>query len=810
MEEDFFIILNNNKKTIIAIIVVCLAFGFLSYMDSDYFHFIIEFICIVISFSIYVISLNASEFLRETNFHIFGLSFAFVGAFDFLHAISYMYVPFSYLNNIDLSIKLHIIARLCESICFVLFFSTFDKSNSRKIKSRVLYLVVLCSILCVFAYLGLLPTFYIQNVGVRPIKAFFECINIMVFFLATLLCYKNKDFFDDMILRIVSFSIAVKVISSFFFLLSNGETFIYYFIAHITKFLSFMLLYWAITKKAIRMPHNMLKERAEELSRVNAMLRIEMEERKAAQRELKEQYDFLQKLMDAIPNPIFYKGINGQYRDCNKAFLDVFELKKEEIIGKTVYDIAPFENADMYNAMDILTLENKGKQSYEYKIQTKSDQNRHVIFSKAPLYNKAEELYGITGVITDISDRKNIEEQLAISEKKNRKLVEVLPDALFIHNGGYLLYSNMSGVELLKAKSKEELIGRKILDFVHPDFYDKVRERIELIRGEAEITPFIEEKFIALDGSYIDVEVVTCSFPYQNADDILVVCRDITERKKAEESIRYLREKNESERLKTEFFANISHELRTPINVLLGTLQLTELFYRDISYDSNICRIKNYNVMMKQNCYRLLHLANNLIDMTKIDSGYMDIALQNLDIVSIVEDISMSVAGYIESKNRKLIFDTDIEEKIIACDIQKIERIVLNLLSNAVKFTKNGGSIEVSIRDRFDKIIIAVKDDGIGIPEDKINQIFDRFKQVDNLMTRSNEGSGIGLSIVKSLVEMQNGKVYVNSKFGIGSEFIVELPAITIEQESSIISIDKYLRASNSESVQIEFSDIYA
>ena len=162
---------------------------------------------------------------------------------------------------------------------------------------------------------------------------------------------------------------------------------------------------------------------------------------------------------------------------------------------------------------------------------------------------------------------------------------------------------------------------------------------------------------------------------------------------------------------------------------------------------------------MKQNCYRLLRLVNNLIDITKIDSGFMELNLKNVNIIEVVENITLSTAEYIESKSRTIIFDTDIEEKIMAIDPEQMERVILNLISNATKFTSPGDTIEVTIYDKDKYILISIKDTGIGIPQDKLDSIFERFKQVDPLLSRRSEGSGIGLSLVKSLVEMHNGNI---------------------------------------------------
>ena len=276
------------------------------------------------------------------------------------------------------------------------------------------------------------------------------------------------------------------------------------------------------------------------------------------------------------------------------------------------------------------------------------------------------------------------------------------------------------------------------------------------------------------------------------------------------ESQKLLDEAIKYDRLKTEFFANISHELRTPLNIVLATVQLLYLYLQDGSLISSGNKISNHLKVVQQNCFRLIRLVNNLIDITKIDAGYFDIHLENLNIVEIIEDITLSVADYIKSKGIHLIFDTEIEEKIMAFDPDKIERILLNLLSNAVKFSKPGAEIEVFIEDLKDRVRIQVKDTGIGIAEDKLDSIFERFVQVDRSLTRNHEGSGIGLSLVKALVEKHEGTISVESELGKGTTFLIELPAKII---STVKSTDKSKISSSYnhvEKINIEFSDTYS
>lgn len=279
------------------------------------------------------------------------------------------------------------------------------------------------------------------------------------------------------------------------------------------------------------------------------------------------------------------------------------------------------------------------------------------------------------------------------------------------------------------------------------------------------------------------------------------VAIDITEKKR-------LVELREYDRIKTEFFSNISHELRTPINVIFSALQLLEVKIKAGSYDGSADKYKFIKIM-KQNCYRLLRLINNLIDITKIDSGYYDINEKNVDIVRLIENITLSVADYVETKGLKLKFDTYVEEKIIACDVDKMERVILNLLSNAVKFTPSGGEIMVNIEDCNESVCISVKDTGRGIPKSKLNSIFERFVQVDKSLTREHEGSGIGLSLVKCMVEMQNGKIFVRSKEGFGTEFKIYLPCNLVDDTEYVTAAREKIDESYIEKINVEFSDIY-
>ena len=258
---------------------------------------------------------------------------------------------------------------------------------------------------------------------------------------------------------------------------------------------------------------------------------------------------------------------------------------------------------------------------------------------------------------------------------------------------------------------------------------------------------------------------------------------------------------NAEEAIKTHFISNISHELKTPINVIMSAIQLINYNTKESpSYSKN----KNTLAIIDDNCKRLLRLINNLIDVQKHELDDTKLNLSAVNVVNLIEMLVASVVPYAESKNLNLIFDTNKEDVILKVDADKLERIMLNLLSNAIKFSKPNGEIRVTLNFE-DCLYISVADNGIGIAKENLNKIFDKFTQLDTSFSRKNEGSGIGLSIVKSFVLLHNGKISVKSDLNKGTIFLIELPLT----ETSNIETEDASYDNLSENVKIELSDIY-
>lgn len=515
-------------------------------------------------------------------------------------------------------------------------------------------------------------------------------------------------------------------------------------------------------------------------------------------------------------------GTFGKFIEVNNVLTKILGYSKEELLDMSSDDIyTDKEYLQIYRkSYKKLSEQIKENRKYNYYIfettLLKKDGTTLSVEIKANIFKLNERLVELS-IIRDISKELRIEEDLREITERNKKIIEQSPLGVYICDNGIITYANEPGLKLFGAKSKEEVVGVPKLNFIASSNREKAVSREVLIHNNCDVKLSTEMELLKVDGTKIIGEVYSDTLSSKNSLLSITYINDITEQKKMiEENKKLLQQTIEYDKLKTEFFGNISHELRTPINIILSSIQLLNSINNSSNDNFNnfTAAYEKYIGVMKQNAYRLLKLINNILDLTKISSDFSYINLANQNIVAVVEDITLSVADYIKNKRIELIFDTDIEEKIIACDDDKIERIMLNLLSNAIKFTKPGGTIKVHIKNLDTNVMISVQDTGIGMPNDKLDVIFERFRQVDELLTRRAEGTGIGLSLVKSLVEAHGGTINVSSTEGVGTEFIILLPSRTLENPET------YYKALDSthnddqlqkkvERISIEFSDIY-
>lgn len=260
-------------------------------------------------------------------------------------------------------------------------------------------------------------------------------------------------------------------------------------------------------------------------------------------------------------------------------------------------------------------------------------------------------------------------------------------------------------------------------------------------------------------------------------------------------------------RMKDDFVSFITHEFKTPLAVINSALQAIEYLCGHEISD----RTRGFLNKIRQNTFRQLRLVNNMLDITRFYAGKSRIAKRNLDVVFLTKSIVESVRLYAQNKNVLLDFSATLARKVIGIDDEKYERILLNLLSNAIKFTPVGKSVHVRLgyRSKTRRVQIDVVDEGVGIPLEKQQLIFERFGQVESSLTRQAEGTGIGLSLVKMLVQEMGGEIALSSEINKGSTFSVFIPAERVQEPKAAgmppFSTDSRLI----QATAIEFSDIY-
>lgn len=370
-------------------------------------------------------------------------------------------------------------------------------------------------------------------------------------------------------------------------------------------------------------------------------------------------------------------------------------------------------------------------------------------------------------------------EKRVYKEKELEDYVEISTDLIAtLDCNGKFIKVNDQWTNIL-GWSAEEMLGMSFYDLVDQDSINRHHFYKNNLGNNDDLVDFTD-RYLAKDNTY--KYLILKSKYVQSKKEYIITGKDITQDVDVKNKLEEMKKAIEFESKKNDFFTNISHELKTPINIILGSNQLMELNYKNHNITDE--KLKNSINLTKQNSYRLLKLVGNFLDISKMGAGFYEIEPINTNIVSVVENIGQSVEPYMAAKKIQFIFDTETEEEIVACDPDKIERIVLNLLSNAIKYTNENGKIFVNVASKESVVEISVEDTGTGIPKDKVEKVFNRFEQVDPSLVKKREGCGIGLSLTKHLVEMHGGEIWVESQEGKGSKFIFTIPKQLVNNQT--------------------------
>lgn len=495
------------------------------------------------------------------------------------------------------------------------------------------------------------------------------------------------------------------------------------------------------------------------------------------QNKLEESENMYKNLMDVLnEGVIIHDNKNIKYiNDKGLGILDI-NISKKEIFIEDIKNIVSKKFREKFLSNIQLVISRK-----EEKVINKIEliNGRIVELVTTNIKLNAEDL--LISIVIDITELENTIMNIEQSEKTYKLLLQTLPEGIVIVNPTTKkhIYRNEASIRMLKTIGLEKL-NESIKTYLKEENYGNFRR-------------FTIDKLNNVDISLAIVK-------REEEGSLIVVFRMLDCEFKSiqlEKELNRIKEKN---KFKTEFLSNVAYDIKKPINKIFETNN--NLIENKGKYNSE--NINNHTRLVKQNCYRLIRLLNNIEYVSRIDNGTCTLELRKCDIVKLLENIVKISKTYTDKKGIDISFKSEVNKKILSLDIDKVEKIILNILSNAIKFTDTGGRIDINLYMENEQVCISIKDTGIGIPKDKTEVIFENFEQLDTTLSRGCEGTGMGLSVVKKLANLNNIKINVESELNKGSEFIITLPNNIVSKNIKLQ--DKFAQ---DEKIDIEFSDIY-
>ncbi|MGL5346689.1 MAG: sensor histidine kinase [Peptostreptococcaceae bacterium] len=492
----------------------------------------------------------------------------------------------------------------------------------------------------------------------------------------------------------------------------------------------------------------------------------------------------------------YNEGVSLLYKHYNLILMIMYIIIAFKYFKKSI-----IENDCIYGVIGSSALLFSIKSTYDYYYLINS--NSKIYLSGYTAILLAFIVY-IIGIFIELNKSTKINKELDEQRSLFIKIIDenVHRNVIICDENYYINYKNkkaknsLEEVEPILNISCE--LGEKFeLEKIFENLIDLKEIEKELVKNQN----YRKEIYLEYNDSIIDLYIHL--FEINNSKYKVINITDVSAKYKLEKTLIKFEAMEKEDTIKNEFFSNISHELKTPLNVIYSTNQLLDV---SIQRDDFKEVYMKFSDCLRINCKRMLRLIDNIVDITKLDVGFKEPNFKNYNIVNIIEDMSLSVVNYAKTKEIDIIFDTDIEELYIKLDLDMLERIVLNLLSNAIKFSNKNSTVTVKIISDKEWVGIKVIDNGIGIDPEIQPIIFDRFVQGDKSIRRKKEGSGIGLSLVKSFVELMEGEIYLKSDGKSGSEFTVLLPNKILLDDDSVeynsYNVDE-------ERIKLEFSDIY-
>ncbi len=478
-------------------------------------------------------------------------------------------------------------------------------------------------------------------------------------------------------------------------------------------------------------------------------------------------------LVESLPLSVFQKDREFRFLFANRRFCEGIGRPLSDIRGKGDFDLFPLELAKKYRRDDVHVFETGTFLEAVEEIAAVDGKRHFIQVLKSPIRNASGRIVGVQGMFWDITDRKITEDHLVEAHAFLDSIVDNVPIMLFVKDAENLRFVQFNRAsEELVGISREEVIGKSDFDIFPPDEAEFFIQKDRKVLTDGVMVEIPEE---ILDSKNHGRRILhTKKIPVLDVTGqprfLLGISEDITDKKETEQALQFAKEAAEAaSRAKSDFLANMSHEIRTPMNAVLG---MTELLL-DTELDQTQ---RDYVKMVHDSGEALMGLINDILDFSKIESGKFTLDCKEFSLHETLGDTMKTLAIRAMHKDLEMAthFAVDVPHVLIG-DPGRLRQIVINLVGNAVKFTERGEVVlDVgcqSISEDAVELIFQVRDTGIGIPADKIDRIFQAFEQADSSTTRRYGGTGLGLTITSRLIQLMEGKIWVESEVGRGSTF---------------------------------------